>query len=411
MAIPHHITALIKKQLESSPLSPEEHTLLTAWFAAENDNAFEESGWYKDFLLYQQFKSDHEKNDNALKHFMQVAGFQHQDLPAAEEQSHNLSQRIAATRSIHFLRRQWFKYAAAIIVAIGIIASIALFSNRQVAHQDVAAKDHPSLPDVAPGTNRAVLTVDDKAIDLSSTKTGIKVDRTIAYMDGQQVSEAGKMLSLTTPHGGQYQLQLPDGTKAWLNAGSSIVFPSAFSKGTRKIKVTGEIFLEVAQDKSKPFIVDIDGKSLVEVLGTSFNINAYRDDGTIKTTLVDGRVKIDERVILQPGQQAKSVVDASVDSGSLKRKVAPAISVVEGVDISQTLAWKEGLFSFNNADIPTVMKQLERWYDITVRYEGKIPGITVEGKMYRNVNLSDVLAFLNESGLHCRLEGKTLVVL
>ncbi len=315
---------------------------------------------------------------------------------------------------VHFLRRSWFRYAAAIILIAGAAAIAIVVSSRRQSSgsgMGVAKKDIPT--DILPGTNKAVLTVDNKKIDLSPDKTGIRVGNDVAYTDGEKLSEGGKMLVLTTPNGGQYQLVLPDGTKAWLNAASSISFPSAFNDGKRQIKITGEVYLEVAKDKSKPFLVDVNGQSTVEVLGTGFNINSYDNEYEIKTTLVEGSVRVlntvaggndhigqdVESVILNPGQQ--SVIQSS--RGESIR--------VQSADLSQTLAWKNGLFSFNNADLPSAMKQLERWYDIKVRYEREVSDIRLGGKMYRNVNLSDVLNFFEEYGVKFRREGKILVVL
>lgn len=306
------------------------------------------------------------------------------------------------------IRRGWFKYAAAAVILLGAAITVAISLNKQQRISGTELAQQGIGADILPGTNKAVLTVDNQQIDLSASQSGIVVDNKITYTDGQKVADAGTILTLTTPHGGQYQLTLPDGTKAWLNAASSIRFPSAFKDGERRITVKGEVYLEVAKDGARPFLVDVGGKAAVEVLGTSFNINSYADEELIKTTLVEGSIRLSVAgrgsvsAILKPGQQAALSADGSANS----------IQVTDHTDLSNTLAWKNGLFSFSNTSIRTVMKQLERWYDIQVRYEGRpSDDITLTGKMYRNVNLSNVLLFLQNMGVKFRLEGKTLVVL
>jgi transmembrane sensor len=310
---------------------------------------------------------------------------------------------------VHFLKK-WGWVAAAVLL-IGAVVAIAVTSNRKSNSPGAAVAVTPA--DILPGTNKAVLTIDNKQINLSADKTGIKVGETIAYNDGEKLSDAGRQLMLTTPNGGQYQLVLPDGTKAWLNAASSISFPAVFNGENRQIKITGEVYLEVAKDKAHPFLVDVAGQGTIEVLGTIFNVNSYGDDGKIKTSLIEGSIRMTARafnnksIVIKPGQRAAIAVAAS---GPLSGNSSNII-VDNDPDLSQTIAWKNGLFSFSNADLHSVMRQLERWYDIKVRYEGTPLPITLEGEMFRNVKLSDVLEFLKESGLKFRMEGKTLIVL
>jgi transmembrane sensor len=323
---------------------------------------------------------------------------------------------------IHFLRRWGWAAAAVLILGVGITTAIVVSSDRKPGKPTPALAQTPAS-DILPGTNRAVLTVDNKEINLSSNKTGIAVGETISYTDGEKLSDAGKMLTLTTPKGGQYQVTLPDGTRAWLNASSSITFPITFAAGERHVTITGEIYFEVTKNKQKPFVVDVDGKSRVQVLGTSFNINSYGDDGNIKTTLLEGSVKVirgdTTAVAVSSDRQAKSSETAGNYSQSVILKPGQqavlknttGIFVVNSPDIEQTLAWKNGIFDFTGADLQSVMKQLERWYDIKVQYSGAVPKITFDGKMYRNVNFSGVLEMLNTMDVKFRMEGKTLIVL
>lgn len=346
-----------------------------------------------------------------------------------------------AVRRIHFLRTGWFKYAAAIVIVFGLGTGVYFLTSTKNTEQTLANGDKRLQTDVAPGGNKAMLTLSDgTVITLDDAANG-----TIVQQGNAQVvkSASGQIVynvkgvpakevvwnTMSTPIGGQYQITLPDGTKVWLNAASSITFPTTFVEEVRQVKVAGEVYFEVAKNKDRSFKVDVDGKSLVEVLGTSFNINSYADEGNITTTLLEGSLKViatgtirnhsnseagsavtrssdrqrsgagvPASVILQPGQQA-SIGDTK------------GIVVKSDADLTQTLAWKDGLFAFNNADLPSVMRQLERWYNIQVKYEGNVPNIALMGEMYRNANLSSVLEFLKKSGLRFRMEGKTLVVL
>jgi hypothetical protein len=362
-----------------------------------------------DEMVLEQVSSNtfkYELNDAVRKRIDQ--GIYEKTLAAPQTSPH-----VSAVRPIHrvhFLKR-WGWVAAAVLL-IGIVIAIAMTSDRPYnsSKNDIAV----TPADILPGTNKAVLTVDDKQINLSSDKTGISVGETIAYTDGEKLSDAGRLLMLTTPNGGQYQLVLPDGTKAWLNAASSISFPAVFKGENRQVKITGEVYLEVAKDKAHPFLVDVAGQGTIEVLGTIFNVNSYGDDGKIKTSLIEGSIRMsagafkNTSIVIKPGQRATMAVVAA--SGPQSNNTSRIIVDVDP-DLSQTIAWKNGLFSFSNADLHSVMRQLERWYDIKVRYEGTPSAITLEGEMFRNVKLSDVLEFLKESGLKYRMEGKTLIIL
>lgn len=319
---------------------------------------------------------------------------------------------IRPVHRIHFLKTAWFRYAAAIVICLGIGGYI--WTTSRSADNLVATNDNKSLQtDIGPGSEKAILTLSDGSkIVLDNAANGqlaIQQGSKVIKKDGQIVYDAGNILAadavyntMSTPRGGQYKLTLPDGTKVWLNAATSITYPIAFGK-ERKVKINGEAYFEVTQNKEKPFIVDIDGRSSVEVLGTSFNVNSYADESSIKTTLVEGSVKVvngNQSAILKPGQQANQSV-----------QTLGSIQIINNANIDQALAWKNGLFSFNDADLRSVMRQLERWYDINVRYEGTVSDLTLKGEMYRNVNLSDVLEFLQTMGIKTRMEGKKLIVL
>lgn len=325
-----------------------------------------------------------------------------------------------AVHRIHLLRRAWFRYAAAavIIIVAGILA-LFVFSNRQ---QPKPVTEIVKYDDVLPGRERAVLTLPDgKAIILDSIQGKIvqQGKLTVNNVNGKLGYEGKdnevQYHTLSTPKGGQYKLRLPDGTDVWLNAASSITYPTAFTGADRKVTITGEVYFEVAKDKTKPFKVNVDNKSEVEVLGTHFNINSYGDDGSIKTTLLEGSVRVasrqwpvggeektkgrEEFVTLKPGEQAVS-----------SRAHSP-FTIDHSPDLDQVMAWKNGLFNFNKANLKMVMAQLSRWYDIDVKYEGDIPAHTFRGKITRDLKLSQVIKILEEVGVQFKIEGRTLVVM
>lgn len=291
--------------------------------------------------------------------------------------------KVPASTRVRLLPK--WSWAAAIILLIG--AAIAVIVSSDTKKNVVVAS-----ADILPGTNKAVLTVGSRSFNLSNSKTGIAVGSSITYNDGERIADAGQMIKVSTPRGGQYQAVLPDGSKVWLNAASSIKFPSQFHGASRIIEVTGEAYLEVSKNANQPFSVLVNGAT-VNVLGTGFNINAYGEN--IKTTLVNGSVKVNG-VVLEPRQQA--IVRSPKD-----------VKVVNA-DLEQTLAWKNGFISFDAASFAEVMQQIERWYDINVKYEGAIPSVHIEGRMDRGVQLSDLIYFLNGFGIHARLEGRTLFV-
>jgi ferric-dicitrate binding protein FerR (iron transport regulator) len=247
-----------------------------------------------------------------------------------------------------------------------------------------------------------------------------KQDGLLVYeRPGMSTGDAQPTLSYHTlfiPRGQHYQVVLPDGSKVWLNAASSLRFPSAFTTKQRKVELNGEAYFEVAKDASKPFQVYVStlGSSqkgtLVEVLGTHFNINAYDNEQVLKTTLLEGSVKVTplqasgitphQSRLLLPGQQAQ-IFSNSETQQSVK---------VHTVDVEAEVAWKNNLFNFHLADIKTIMRQMARWYDVEVVYEGAVPVRSFSGKINRNTNLNTVLKILEQSGIHFRVEGKRIIV-
>jgi len=192
---------------------------------------------------------------------------------------------------------------------------------------------------------------------------------------------------------------LPDGTTAYLDAASSVHFPTAFTGNSREVSATGQVYFEVAHDKTKPFRVTIKGQT-VEVLGTHFNIKAYDDETVIRTTLLEGSVKISvngQSTLLHPGEQSQ--ISATTNK----------ITVIHP-DLDEVMAWKNGLFKFNNTDLQTVMRQLIRWYDVEVTYEGSNKNYRFGGYIPRDSKLSDVLRILQLSGVKFSIDGKKIIV-
>jgi transmembrane sensor len=277
--------------------------------------------------------------------------------------------------------------------------------------------------DVLPGTTKAVLTLSGGkrlVLDSAGQDTVLREgDAIIASADGKLAYNAGSgsraekgpvaLNTLTTPRGGQYQLTLPDGSRVWLNAASAITYPVRFTGNERKVMVSGEVYFEVAQNARQPFKLDIeqgnDRKLEIDVLGTSFNVNAYADENDIKATLLDGSIRVGAvssknnpgTVLLRPGQQARITDDR--------------LTIVDDADLDKAIAWKEGAFNFNDEPFEEVMRQIARWYNITIAYEGPAPDKVFYGEMGRNLNLSECLNVLTKMKVRFRLEENRLVIL
>jgi len=306
---------------------------------------------------------------------------------------------------VHFLRK--WGWAAAVLI---LLCSGAYFwMTAPKGPKTVTLEPQPA--DVLPGSNKAILTLaDGTTITLDSAANGaiaqqgnssvVKLANGEIRYDLKGAASGGVMLNtMSTPAGGQYQLTLPDGTRVWLNAASSITYPAAFVTKERKVKISGEAYFEVAKDKAKPFVVDVNGQASVEVLGTSFNIKAYADEEATRTTLINGSVKVRNNatsVVLSPGQQGVSS----------DRQLA----VINNANVEQVVAWKNGIFDFNGLAFQAIIKDVGRWYDIRVKYEGEVPAFKLKGKMDRGVKLSDLLRFMKGFGLQVRLEGRVLTI-
>ncbi|MNJ95533.1 fec operon regulator FecR [compost metagenome] len=304
-------------------------------------------------------------------------------------------------------KRLWLRIAVAASIAIACtIGGYYYFLSEHSVNQ----RSFVLASNILPGKNAATLTLaNGKKIALAeahngelSEEAGVVITKT---SDGQIIYEikdkgnrsGSKTNTLATARGETYQVRLPDGSMVWINAATTLTYPASFtSLKTRTVELNGEAYFEVSKDKSHPFIVKT-AKQEVVVLGTHFNVNSYVDEGQTLTTLLEGSVKINGETLLKPGEQAQLS-----DNGSIK---------VTAANIEEAIGWKNGFFLFDKDDLPAVMRQISRWYDVSVKYEGEIPKASFDGKVYRNLNLSKVLEVLKYANVKFRLEGKTIIIM
>jgi transmembrane sensor len=304
--------------------------------------------------------------------------------------------------------RLWPRTAAAAAVLI-ILSVGGVFIFRKSPTEPVA-QGRPVENEILPAGTKATLTLPDgRTIQLDSASNSTLARQgnvTINSRDGQLIYSANlpdqpitALNTLTTKPGEHYSLVLADGTNVWLNAASSITYPVVFSGNERKVRVTGEVYFEVVYDAKQPFRIAAKDE-LVEDIGTHFNINAYDDEPAISTALLEGSIKVTKgsaTAVLTPGQQA--TIRPEDSSFQLKQ-----------IDADEAIAWKNGYFYFDRADIKTVMRQVARWYNVQVVYKGDLPKGTFKGKVYRNINASEALNILAYFGAHFQIEGRTITV-
>jgi len=299
-----------------------------------------------------------------------------------------------------------FSIAAMFLIAFSLV--MYLYKGNNLHRQSEALHKN-----IIAGGNKATLTLPNgKTIDLSEEKDGLITNTNkITYSDGSKIENNADLIvntteyiTLTTPKGGQYKIVLSDGTQVWLNAASSLKYPAKFTGDKRHVMLTGEAYFEVASlysmalnNKKIPFIVETATQE-VKVLGTHFNINSYADEASVKTTLLEGSVNVSipntkYAVLLKPNHES------SIAKGSNKIHV-------NVVDPASAIAWKDGLFRFDKADIYTVMRQISRWYNIDVVYEGKVNYEPFYGEIQRSYDLNEVLNVLKLGGVEFRIEVK-----
>lgn len=359
------------KKYHDGTCTEEEKALLETWYLQHNE----------DYEVIKQHRLKAVKNLIFLK------------LPGNESTFPKIGLRLAA---------------AAVLIGI-VISAVFLIMDRQRSRTDqMLANDLP------PGKNKAILTLaNHQRFNLTDAVNGklvaahglliTKTANGITHFDFSGKNNIPNQINtLATPKGGQWELKLPDGTNVWLNSASALHFPNTFNNQQKRIvTLDGEAYFEVAKDAAHPFVV-ISANQQVEVLGTHFNINSYSDEPTVKTTLLEGSVKVSVRgnawpSILKPGQQ-------SINNGHQIQ--------ITSVDIDEVIAWKNGYFQFDNEPINSIMRKLSRWYDVKVEYQDSIKNESLDGYVSRNKNISQVMKALEATKtVHFKLEGRRITVM
>ncbi len=386
MQIPENILVLIERY-QNGKITAEEQHQLNEWYHSFNDEKIKFTGNETEQQLADRIKN-------------------------------RLLETIRLEQAVLPQRRKWLIPAAAAIVLLLLSFGAYMMISSKPQKNETAKKDTPDTRykgDIKPGGNKALLILaDGSTIILDSAANGtiseqgsIKVQKLdnglLAYsVNGKMITEKDEAFynTISTPRGGQYQVTLSDGSKVWLNAASSIRFPVVFIGKERKVEITGEAYFEVAKNKTMPFKVKA-GTSEVEVLGTHFNINSYEDETSIKTTLLEGSVKVSAAnqlpKLLKPGQQAGINKTGRID-------------IMSGVDTEEAIAWKNGLFIFNSSDVKSIMRQISRWYNVDVEYRGNV-NLHFTGQLTRNEDVAKVFEKIALTGeVHFKIDGKKIIV-
>jgi transmembrane sensor len=310
--------------------------------------------------------------------------------PALKASANRVYEAIGFRKPVREITRWWW---AAAVIALGVGAYLLYPTKQQLIVQK---------KEIKPGKDQATLTLaDGSVIPLDSTTNGIISKQGNARItklpNGELVytregSSTQEVMynTMSTPRGGQYKLTLPDGSKAWLNAASSITYPVAFNE--RSVTIKGEVYFEIAKNENMPFHVKAEN-IIIDVLGTHFNIMAYEDEPAIKTTLLEGAIKVNGH-LLKPGQQ-------SVNE-----------RIINDADVEEAVAWKNGLFEFNQQNIVSIMQQISRWYDVDIKYEGNIKSKSFTGQISRYANITAVLQKMElTGGIHFKVSDRTVTAM
>ena len=377
---------LLAKKMQDGTITPEEKQEFERWYASFNDS-------------YIEINSDEN----------------------LEDLEHRIYTNIIAKAHIKPLRKTVLLWKIASSAAAVILIFFGIYYFNHTDTPEIAYTKKHIATDITHGENKAILTLaDGSVISLDSAnngkiakQSGIEITKTadgqLVYTTSEKSSDlaSNSLLfnTVSTPRGGQYQIVLPDGTHVWLNASSSLKYPTSFKGSERKVELEGEAYFEVVSNKKMPFRV-LSKNQLVEVLGTHFNINSYADENVTKTTLLEGSVKIarlsgaqkslSDYKILIPGQQAV-----------LAEKIK-----VSNVDTEEAVAWKNGELMFSSQEIKGVMRQISRWYDVDIIYEDNIDDIILSGSISKYANVSKVLEILELTGnIHFKIEGRRILVM
>jgi transmembrane sensor len=303
---------------------------------------------------------------------------------------------------------KWRTWTAAAVL-VGVLITVGIYYKYNLKPEQVIVKNN-TPEKIKPGISKAILTLaNGKRVVLDSSANGARYQQgkavalnqngALSYNAASDEKAAPSYNDVTTARANEYQLTLADGTKVWLNASSSLHFPTAFNTSSRTVELKGEAYFEVAKDKTKPFHIMVNGMEVV-VLGTHFNINAYDDEAELKTSLLEGSVKINSHnksSLLKPGQEANVTRNGELN--------------VAGANVELAVAWKNGFFQFDRASLPTIMRQISRWYNLDIVYSGKIPDRLFKGKIQRSLPLSGILNILKKGDVNFKLDGHTLTVL
>lgn len=363
---------------------------------------------------------DHELNDAVDQVFKNIKSYQDLSTDDKELLYRNIMSSVSTEEEQsgqEYSGRLWYRLGIAASIFIVLSVGLFYFLDKPDVQPLLTIDQTPKPAPVVPGGNKAILTLSDGSkIILDHAKNGVLAnqagvsiqktsDGELLYKfsnsddSGKQPAEDVIYNKIETPKGGKYQVNLPDGSIVWLNSASSLRFPALFSGNTREVELTGEAFFDVAKNKNKPFKV-ITKDQIVEVLGTRFNINSYGDEETIKTTLIEGSVKIiykDKVVLLSPGQQFQP--------NESRPKVIEA-------DTEEVIAWKNGYFLFKDESIHSIMRKLSRWYDVEVTYAGEIPELGFGGNISRSKDITEVLDALQlTNAVHFKIEGRRITVM
>jgi ferric-dicitrate binding protein FerR (iron transport regulator) len=326
--------------------------------------------------------------------------------------------RESSSKKVFFMRR-WF-IAASVTLLLGVSASLFFYLKNDNSFLSTKNKTQPIKNTIAPGGNKALLTLangskiilDDAATGELAKQSGVKVAKAA---NGQLVytventssnsATSGQIAynTIETPKGGQYQVDLPDGSKVWLNAGSSLKYPTNFNGNIRSVQLAGEAYFEVAKNAKKPFRV-VSNNQVVEVLGTHFNISSYIDDTSVKTTLLEGSVKVlstksNQSKLLKPGEQS----NINYSNSSLS---------VQQVNTEEVVAWKNGYFLFVDEDLKSIMSKFARWYNVDVEYAANVDNLRFGGMVSRSRDLAQALKIIEQTGnIKTKIEGRRVIIM
>jgi ferric-dicitrate binding protein FerR (iron transport regulator) len=376
---PEQLESLVEKYTNGSA-TPDEKELLNQWFRNEQ-----------------------------VKEFSWDAEFADEEARIKAELLNNIRQRIKEKRPPSRLVKlsTILSAAAAVILVLGAAIYLMLPAPKPPAKQLTEALKNDALP----GTNGAVLTLAGgqkielgKSADVAAIQSDNRIkgvsDSTLVYHNvRERPGIAATYNTLTVPNGNQFSVVLPDGTKVWMNAGSSLYYPTRFEGSERHVKLTGEAYFEVVHNPEAPFKVEVRGQTITD-LGTEFNINGYTDEPITTVTLVAGKVRVGNNVssvLLQPGHKAE--VNEKTNN-----------IVVGEADLESAIAWKSGLFHFDHVKLDAALRQIARWYNLQVIYAGAIPDVFIDGEIYRDVKASQLFAILKQLNVHFTIEDNKLIV-